>query len=303
MDGDFQSNYLAAEQAYAAGDFQTARSTVLNLLDQLEPLPESGNERQATLAWRAFVALLAGHIHLYGLNETDQARGYYELVLASNPQDTLRDLAEQGLERSRENQPAEIQAEPGISAPTNPGTESSTVAGSPELIRDPFLKQSCDSSQPDQSETAEVSTATPWLADSSHGQTEKVISTTATSTKAIATTADALKASASTAIKTEAIEHNSLHKQEMEMGISKQSGPMLASSEAQTPSPENNQTELSQTDCEEDPLIKQALKQRLETGRLRVKLPDQPATPSKRDAGSNAAKARWAWLLAALRRS
>ena len=307
MDGDFQSNYLAAEQAYAAGDFQTARSTVLNLLDQLEPLPESGNERQATLAWRAFVALLAGHIHLYGLNETDQARGYYELVLASNPQDTLRDLAEQGLERSRENQPAEIQAEPGIAAPTNPGTESSPVAGSPELIRDPFLKQSCDSIQPDQSETAEVSTATPWLADSSHGQTETVISTTATSTKAIATTADALKASASTAIKTEAIEHNSRHKQEMEMGISKQSGPMLASSEAQTeaqtPSPENNQIELSQTDCEEDPLIKQALKQRLETGRLRVKLPDQPATPSKRDAGSNAAKARWAWLLAALRRS
>ena len=303
MDGDFQSNYLAAEQAYAAGDFQTARSTVLDLLDQLEPLPESGNERQATLAWRAFVALLAGHIHLYGLNETDQARGYYELVLASNPQDTLRDLAEQGLERSRENQAAEIQAEPGIAAPTNPGTESSPVAGSPELIRDPFLKQSCDSIQPDQSETAEVSTATPWLADSSHGQTETAISTTATSTKAIATTAEALKASASTAIKTEAIEHNSLHKQEMEMGISKQSGPMLASSEAQTPSPENNQTELSQTDCEEDPLIKQALKQRLETGRLRVKLPDQPATPSKRDAGSNAAKARWAWLLAALRRS
>ena len=302
MDGDFQSNYLAAEQAYAAGDFQTARSTVLNLLDQLEPLPESGNERQATLAWRAFVALLAGHIHLYGLNETDQARGYYELVLASNPQDTLRDLAEQGLERSRENQPAQIQAEPGIAAPTNPCTESSTVAGSPELIRDPFLKQSCDSIQPDQSETAEVSTATPWLADSSHGQTETAISTTA-----IATTAEALKASASTAIKTEAIEHNSLHKQEMEMGISKQSGPMLASSEAQTeaqtPSPENNQTELSQTNCEEDPLIKQALKQRLETGRLCVKLPDQPATPSKRDAGSNAAKARWAWLLAALRRS
>ena len=278
MDGDFQSNYLAAEQAYAAGEFQTARSTVLNLLDQLEPLPESGNERQATLAWRAFVALLAGHIHLYGLNETDQARGYYELVLASNPQDTLRDLAEQGLERSRENQPAEIQAEPGIAAPTNPDTESSPVAGSPELIRDPFLKQSCDSIQPDQSETAEVSTATPWLADSSHGQTE-------------------------TAIKIEAIEHNSLHKQEMEMGISKQSGPMLASSKAQTPSPENNQIELSQTDCEEDPLIKQTLKQRLETGRLRVKLPDQPATPSKRDAGSNAAKARWAWLLAALRRS
>ena len=287
MDGDFQSNYLAAEQAYAAGDFQTARSTVLDLLDQLEPLPESGNERQATLAWRAFVALLAGHIHLYGLNETDQARGYYELVLASNPQDTLRDLAEQGLERSRENQPAEIQAEPGIAAPTNPDTESSPVAGSPELIRDPFLKQSCDSSQPDQSETAEVSTATPWLADSSHGQTETAISTTATSTKAI--------------------EHNSWHKQEMEMGISKQSGPMLASSgaqtEAQTPSPEKNQIELSQSDCEEDPLIKQALKQRLETGRLRVKLPDQPATPSKRDAGSNAAKARWAWLLAALRRS
>ena len=86
MDGDFQNNYLAAEQAYAAGDFQAARTLVLTLLAQLEPLPASKSEQDATLAWRAFVALLAGHIHLYGFNETDESRSYYELVLASNPQ-------------------------------------------------------------------------------------------------------------------------------------------------------------------------------------------------------------------------
>jgi len=96
LDGDFQNNYLAAEQAYGAGDFEAARSLVLTLLDQLEPLPASKSEQDATLAWRAFVALLAGHIHLYGLKETGAARSYYELVLASNPQDTLQDLAEQG---------------------------------------------------------------------------------------------------------------------------------------------------------------------------------------------------------------
>ena len=101
MDGDFQSNYLAAEQAYGAGDFETAQSITVELLNQLEPLPEEGAERDAVLAWRAFVALLAGHIDLYGFQAPDQAESHYQLVLASHPQDTLRELAEQGLERIR----------------------------------------------------------------------------------------------------------------------------------------------------------------------------------------------------------
>ena len=102
MDGDFQTRYVAAEQAYGAGDFQTAQAITSALLAELDPLPDATEERHAALAWQAFVALLAGHIHLYGLQQPDQAHGLYSLVLSSHPPDTLRQLAEQGLERLAE---------------------------------------------------------------------------------------------------------------------------------------------------------------------------------------------------------
>ena len=292
MDGDFQSNYLAAEQAYAAGDFQAARSLVLNLLDQLEPLPEnspdSSHEREATLAWRAFVALLAGHIHLYGFNETDEARSYYELVLASNPQTTLQDLAEQGLERSRQGETVDIKAEPTSAAPANPITEPSPVAESSALIRDPFLKQSPGSIQPNQPETASSPAATPWLTETPPKQ--PAIATTATTTTAI--------------------EHKAATKTEAEVTITEDSVAvaMLAFPGDESPPLEMDPKDmdpmkLPQTKYQEDQLIKQALKQRLKAGRLRVELPDQPVTPSWSDAGSSSANSRWSWLLAALRRS
>ena len=289
MDGDFQNNYLAAEQAYAAGDFQAARTLVLTLLAQLEPLPASKSEQDATLAWRAFVALLAGHIHLYGLNEMGEARSYYELVLASNPQDTLQDLAEQGLERSWQGQTFEIKAEPTSAAPANPITEPSPVAESSGLIRDPFLKQSPDSIQADQPETAPPpSTATPWLTESPPKQpviSNTAISNTAIEHKALAKTqADLSNVEDYVAVEVLAIPGDESPPMEMD--------PM-----------EINQMERPKAECQEDPLVKQALKQRLEAGRLRIKLPDQPVTSSQVDAGSFSATGKWSWLLAALRRS
>ena len=276
MNGDFQNNYLAAEQAYAAGDFQAARSLVLTLLDHLEPLPASKSEQDAALAWRAFVALLAGHIHLYGLNETGEARSYYELVLASNPQDTLQDLAEQGLERSMQGQTIEINAEP------LPVDESSG------LIRDPFLKQSPDSIQADQPETASpppsaAAAATPWLMESPSKQS--VTTTSAIQDKAFAKTeAEETIVEDSVAVAVLAIRSDESQLLEMDPQ-------------------EIHPMELPQAECQEDRMIQQALKQRLEAGRLRVKLPDQSETSTKVDAGNFSATGKWSWLLAALRRS
>ena len=276
MNGDFQNNYLAAEQAYAAGDFQAARSLVLTLLDHLEPLPASKSEQDAALAWRAFVALLAGHIHLYGLNETGEARSYYELVLASNPQDTLQDLAEQGLERSMQGQTIEINAEP------LPVDESSG------LIRDPFLKQSPDSIQADQPETASpppsaAAAATPWLMESPSKQS--VTTTSAIQDKAFGKTeAEETIVEDSVAVAVLAIRSDESQLLEMDPQ-------------------EIHPMELPQAECQEDPMIQQALKQRLEAGRLRVKLPDQSETSTKVDAGNFSATGKWSWLLAALRRS
>tara|TARA_B100001063_G_scaffold109657_1_gene102276 strand:+ start:412 stop:1242 length:831 start_codon:yes stop_codon:yes gene_type:complete len=276
LNGDFQNNYLAAEQAYAAGDFQAARSLVLTLLDHLEPLPASKSEQDAALAWRAFVALLAGHIHLYGLNETGEARSYYELVLASNPQDTLQDLAEQGLERSMQGQTIEINAEP------LPVDESSG------LIRDPFLKQSPDSIQADQPETASpppsaAAAATPWLMESPSKQS--VTTTSAIQDKAFGKTeAEETIVEDSVAVAVLAIRSDESQLLEMDPQ-------------------EIHPMELPQAECQEDRMIQQALKQRLEAGRLRVKLPDQSETSTKVDAGNFSATGKWSWLLAALRRS
>ena len=147
MDGDFQTRYVAAEQAYAAGDFQTAQAITSALLTELEPLKEAAEERDAALAWQAFVALLAGHIHLYGLQQPDQAHAFYSLVLSSHPPDTLQQLAEQGLERRAEQTTAPIPEQ---------------AQGS--LISDPFLAASSQSSQSTEAAIPQPqTTATPWL--------------------------------------------------------------------------------------------------------------------------------------------
>ena len=163
MDGDFQSNYLAAEKAYGAGDFEAAQSITLELLSQLEPLPEEGAERDAVLAWRAFVALLAGHIDLYGFQEPAQARRFYQLVLASNPQDTLRELAEQGLERTRSTQEVVNGSEQLIDPGEDQCTQPVQTTGSHALIADPFL--SAASAVEDSLQPTAITTAMPWLKD------------------------------------------------------------------------------------------------------------------------------------------
>jgi len=149
VDGDFQTRYVAAEKAYGAGYFEAARTITSALLAELEPVPESTEERNAVLAWRAFVALLAGHIHLYGLQQPDQARAFYSLVLSSHPPDTLQQLAEQGLERLAEQTPAQT------------GQRAQPEPSEALLISDPFLAASggVAAAQVQQAQT----TATPWL--------------------------------------------------------------------------------------------------------------------------------------------
>lgn len=148
VDGDFQQQYLAAEKAYGTGNFEAAQSICENLLSQLKPLPEPGPEQEAMLAWQAFVALLMGHIQLYGIEDIPKAQHHYSLVLDSQPQKTLKDLAEQGLERCQ-NEPQLETVEP-EKLPEKPvakqSAEQKQVALTTELteqlpaqICDPFL--------------------------------------------------------------------------------------------------------------------------------------------------------------------
>lgn len=178
MDADFQEQYVAAEQAYSASEFDKAEDLARPLLGKLEPLPASGAERDATLAWRAFVALLLGHIHLYGKDDVSQSAEFYRLVLASEPPDTLRELAQQGLNESLERSPVidvAVSAPAAAEEPASvPFQNQSSQPASDVLIRDPFLNASSTPAAVDQRAAAEkpaaekpaaqpVETAMPWL--------------------------------------------------------------------------------------------------------------------------------------------
>ena len=143
MDGDFQQTYQAAERAYGGGDYETAHHLASELLKQLELADPADDDqvRDAVLGWRAFVTLLLGHIELHGLRRPDLAAGYYQLTLDCKPQDTLADLAKQGLQRSL----------------VEPSAESL-----PSMLQDPFLNTAAPASTSGTSQ----STATPWLVES-----------------------------------------------------------------------------------------------------------------------------------------
>jgi hypothetical protein len=142
LNGDFQQNYQAAERAYGGGDYETALHLASELLNQLELADPADDDhlRNAVLGWRAFVTLLLGHIELHGLRRPDLAAGYYQLTLDCKPQDTLADLAKQGLQRSL----------------VEPSVESL-----PSMLQDPFL----NTAPPASTSSPGQSTAMPWLTE------------------------------------------------------------------------------------------------------------------------------------------
>jgi len=147
MDGDFQQQYQAAEQAYGEGRYPDAQGLATTLLEQLEATPDTPETRAAKLGWRAIVGLLLGHIALYGQNRSDQAKRFYRLVLDSDPQETLAELAHQGLERCQLQLPVEKQP---------------VEKKLPDLLQDPFITPSTTA----EAQTAQQPTrptAMPWL--------------------------------------------------------------------------------------------------------------------------------------------
>ena len=147
MDADFQQTYQAAERAYGGGDYKTAHHLASGLLKQLEVEERADDDQvhDAVLGWRAFVALWLGHIELHGRERPDQAANYYQLALDCQPQDTLADLARQGLQRSLV-EPEAVQAE-----------------SLPSMLQDPFLNNAAPATTPGPSQ----STAMPWLTENS----------------------------------------------------------------------------------------------------------------------------------------
>ena len=176
MDGDFQQQYQNAERAYGLGDYAESHRLASGLLEQLVDQPQDPEAQAAVLGWRAFVALLLGHIELYGHNNPAHAAKFYQQVLMSQPQETLAELAQQGLERSLQCSSVTSQPEPHSEQEPTPADASAgepsqaTTAQQPlpEMLRDPFLKdQPVTSGAQNASITRATATARatamPWL--------------------------------------------------------------------------------------------------------------------------------------------
>ena len=169
MDEDFQQRYQAAERAYGAGQYDEAHRIATALLDQLSGTAKDPEEEKALLGWRAFVALLLGHIELYGLEQPSQASTFFQTVLDSQPHDTLRELAQQGLKRaaamaaSKTNTPINEPStnEPSTNQPPSLTPETPTTAPA-DILRDPFLLEQPVNGQ-EQTASTNQSSAMPWL--------------------------------------------------------------------------------------------------------------------------------------------
>ena len=298
MDGDFQSNYLAAEQAYGAGDFETAQSITVELLNQLEPIPDEGAERDAVLAWRAFVALLAGHIDLYGFQAPDQAEKHYQLVLASHPQDTLRELAEQGLERIRSDRESVTRSTQASDPGEDRFTESLPTKGSLALVADPFLNET--SPAVDSVRPSVVTTAMPWLNndEQSDDGDEQTLSIEINAVAEPETTSVITKL------------NNEQSDDSLDQTISIEINAVAEPEPETEPEPDDELIQKSATEAvitatkpNTDTEISDTIRNRLAEGRIVVKLPERALPPSEDNSDSGQAISRWSWLRKALRRS
>ena len=313
MDADFQTHYLLAEEAYGAGDFQKARRISYELLNQLESMLDSEQEQEALLAWRACVALLAGHIELYGFQDPAQAKHFYELVLASKPQDTLQELAEQGLERTRSDQESVTGTEPMADPVEGPSTESVASAASLTLIADPFLSAA---SRPVNSvETTVVTTAMPWL---SNGQSNDDPEPSPSSRNDGITQPlpdpelepvpqsinDPLPKTTSAIT---ALDSGQSHDDPEPSPSSRNDGitEPLPQPEADNELVESSVAEFSTTETQtsSDPEVSDEIRTRLEAGSLVVRLQDLALKPTETSSKGHQARDRWLWLRTALRRS
>ena len=313
MDADFQKHYLLAEEAYGAGDFQKARRISYELLNQLESMLDSEQEQEALLAWRACVALLAGHIELYGFQDPAQAKHFYELVLASKPQDTLQELAEQGLERTRSDQESVTGTEPMADPVEGPSTESEAATASLTLIADPFLSAA---SRPVNSvETTVVTTAMPWL---SNGQSNDDPEPSPSSRNDGITQplpdpelepvpqsiSDPLPETTSAIT---ALDSGQSHDDPEPSPSSRNDGitEPLPQPEADNELVESSVAEFSTTETQtsSDPEVSDEIRTRLEAGSLVVRLQDLALKPTETSSKGHQARDRWLWLRTALRRS
>ena len=137
---DFQGQYQAAERAYAEGGYDEAERISLSLLEELEHSAHEPGYESGLAEWEAILTLLLGHIALHGRNQPDQAIAWYQRSLAGTNQQTLHDIAEEGLKQCE--------------------SMTATIAPQPttDLLKDPFINTT-----PSPAPIRHQATAMPWL--------------------------------------------------------------------------------------------------------------------------------------------
>ena len=140
MTDDFQGQYQAAERAYAEGGYDEAERISLSLLEELEHSVKEPGYESGLAEWEAILTLLLGHIALHGRNQPDQAIAWYQRSLAKTKEQTLHDIAEEGLKQCES-----------MTATITPQTTT-------DLLKDPFI-----STTPSPAPIRHQATAMPWL--------------------------------------------------------------------------------------------------------------------------------------------
>ena len=137
MNDEFREHYQAAERAYAEGRFDDAEQISMSLLGKLENSQGHDEKDDNHANWVSTITLLLGHIALHGRSQPQQAKDWYKRSLKEMRDQTLQDIAENGLKQCE----------------ARPKTPASS-----DLLQDPFIN-SAALTPPTNNQT----TAMPWL--------------------------------------------------------------------------------------------------------------------------------------------
>lgn len=145
-----QQRYATIERLYCEREWPQVESLSEDLLLELPDNPSD--------PLRQRVILLMGHTRLYGMGDVAGARGYYKALLRTEADDTLRQIADQGLNQCdlAENPPAAAAGQAAADSLPDPGTPP---AGQSFPFGAPTTGEGVDQGQDPAGEKA----AMPWL--------------------------------------------------------------------------------------------------------------------------------------------
>ncbi|EDY38622.1 conserved hypothetical protein [Cyanobium sp. PCC 7001] len=148
-----QQRYATIERLYSERQWPQVEALCESLLIDLPDSPADPVRQR--------VILLLGHTRLYGMGDVESARGYYHALLRTEADNTLRQIADQGLQHCKQAERQQSQA--GASAPPAAAESQNTATGGGEAFPFAAAPAAVPAAPGGTAPASRAAAAAPWL--------------------------------------------------------------------------------------------------------------------------------------------